>query len=106
MLKVYLVGKYAFVEADGAIAAMSLLRTVPVDLVIADVNMPSIDGFEFVRRVRASAESMRSLPIILVTGSKTEDLEQKSVNAAASALLHKPVEAEELLGWIEKLLPR
>ena len=106
VLKVYLMGgAYDFVEADNAARALDLLRLIPVDVVIADVNMPKMDGFEFVRNVRASElPNVRHMPIILLTGDKTQGLRGKSVAAQADAFLLKPVESDRLVEIVTQLL--
>jgi two-component system chemotaxis response regulator CheY len=108
VLKVYLMGgKYEFIEADNAMRALDLLRVMRIDLVIADVNMPRVDGIEFVERVRASERPhVASVPIILVTGDRSKEMLARIANAKANAYLTKPLEAERLLELMEGLLTR
>ena len=108
VLKVYLMGgKYEFIEADNEMRALDLLRVMRIDLVIADVNMPRVDGIEFVERVRASERPhVASVPIILVTGDRSKEMLARIANAKANAYLTKPLEAERLLELMEGLLTR
>lgn len=99
ILKVYLLKlNLDFLEASGAEQGLKLLETHPVDLVIADVNMPGgMDGLEFVRRARASEkEAVRQVPIVLLTGGKAPDLEAKGLRAGASEFVRKPISIDAL----------
>jgi two-component system chemotaxis response regulator CheY len=108
VLKVYLMGrKYDFVEADGATRALDVLRTREIDLVIADVNMPKIDGIEFVKLVRASdLPRVATVPLILVTGDKSKEMQSRMSDAKADAFLTKPLDADRLVQLVEEFLAR
>ncbi|MCY1043512.1 response regulator [Corallococcus sp. bb12-1] len=98
ILKIYLMNlKISIVEAEDAARALQLLRLVPVSLVIADINMPNMDGITFVKEVRASAQAqVKSVPVILLTAEKGEDLRQRGTEAGANAFIKKPVSHDEL----------
>jgi DNA-binding response OmpR family regulator len=99
ILKIYLLKlNLDFLDASGAEQGLKLLETHPVDLVIADVNMPGgMDGLEFVRRARASQrDSVRQVPIVLLTGGKAPDLEAKGLRAGASEFVRKPISIDAL----------
>src|SRR5690348_13072976 len=70
VLKVYLASeRYEVVEAENADRGLNLVRLLPVDLVIADIKMPGMDGLVFVRRLRQEKNPrVRGLPVILLTG--------------------------------------
>jgi two-component system, chemotaxis family, chemotaxis protein CheY len=108
VLKVYLMGrKYDFVEADGATRALDVLRTTEIDLVIADVNMPKIDGIEFVKLVRASdLPRVATVPLILVTGDKSKEMQARMSDAKADAFLTKPLDADRLVQLVEEFLAK
>ncbi|MFY0583415.1 response regulator [Cystobacter fuscus] len=99
ILKVYLMRlKLDFLEAEKADHGLRLLITQPVDLVIADFNLPgSMDGVELVRRIRASEFTrVRQVPIVLLTGGKAPDLEAKALQAGASEFVRKPISIDAL----------
>jgi two-component system chemotaxis response regulator CheY len=106
VLKVYLMGgKYEFIEADSATRALDLLRVMRIDLVIADVNMPRVDGIAFVEAVRASElPQVAEVPIILVTGDKSKEMHARILDAKANDSLTKPIDADRLLQIVERLL--
>jgi two-component system chemotaxis response regulator CheY len=107
ILKIYLMNlKMGFVEAEDATRALQLLRLVPVKLVIADINMPGMDGINFVKALRASPLShVRDVPVILLTAEKGTDLRQRGVDAGANAFINKPVSHHDLTETVRKFLP-
>ncbi|WP_224247367.1 response regulator [Hyalangium gracile] len=93
IIRVYLMTlKLEFLDADRAERALRILGASPVDLVIADVNMPGMNGMEFVRRVRADdRDEVRRVPIMLLTADKSPHLETQAAEAGATTLIHKPI---------------
>lgn len=108
IVKIYLMNlKVSTVEADDATRALQILRLVPVSLVIADINMPGMDGITFVKEVRASAmPQVRSVPILLLTAEKNADLRQKGTEAGANAFIQKPVSHHELTETVRQFLSK
>ncbi len=108
IVKIYLMNlKVSTVEADDAARALQILRLVPVSLVIADINMPGMDGITFVKEVRASSmPQVRSVPILLLTAEKSADLRQRGTEAGANAFIQKPVSHHELTETVRQFLPK
>ncbi|MBJ6759628.1 response regulator [Myxococcaceae bacterium JPH2] len=108
ILKIYLMNlKVGIVEADDAARALQLVRLVPVSVVIADINMPGMDGITFVKELRASSMPLvRVVPVILLTAEKSVDLRQKGTEAGANAFIQKPVSHNELTETVRQFLPR
>jgi two-component system chemotaxis response regulator CheY len=106
IIKIYLSKlKLGLFEAERAEGGLRLLDTAPVDLIIADFNMPGMDGLEFVRQVRAhKQESVRRLPIVLLTGGKAPDLEAKALKAGVSEFVRKPVSSNALTTVVRRHL--
>ncbi|HEX8436422.1 response regulator [Archangium sp.] len=107
ILKVYLMKlDLNFLDADRAEQGLRLLETHPVDLVIADFNMPGgMDGLEFVRRARASErERVRQVPVVLLTGGKAPDLEAKALKAGVSEFVRKPISIDALAAVVRRNL--
>ena len=77
--------------ADGP-AALAAVAADPPDLVLLDVKMPGMDGFEVLRRLRAEARS-RTLPIVLFTSSDHEEERQRGADLGASGFVTKPLDA-------------
>ena len=108
ILKVYLMGRgFSFIDCPGAARALEILAAQHVDLVIADINMPKMDGLTFVRTLRSHPEPLvRSVPVILVTGDRAEDLKSRGEEAGANGFLQKPLSSEKLMHLVDELLPR
>jgi two-component system, chemotaxis family, chemotaxis protein CheY len=104
ILTVYLAPLRATVlEAKGATDAVALLATRPVDLMIADVNMPDVDGLALVKLLRSHVDQrLRRLPVVLLTGSDVN--RTAGLEAGANAFLNKPVSPSELFRVIGPLL--
>ena len=99
IIKIYLMGmQFEFLEADRAERAIHVLASPnSVNLVIADVNMPGMDGLEFVRHIRAHADAkVNKLPIILLTGEKSDELRKQGSQAGANDFILKPVTSSNL----------
>jgi len=84
------------VAKDGLEAGYGLLRNPP-DLIISDVNMPHLDGFEFVAAMRSDA-AFRDIPVIFLTSAAEGEHRGKELGAVA--YVAKPVRADKLLSVI------
>ncbi len=96
---------YEVVTASDGARAWEIVRKEQVDLVVSDVDMPGMDGFDLCRAVRAS-HRLRELPIILVTSLEREEDRLKGLEAGADVYLGKSrFDQERLLDSIRGLLP-
>ena len=87
---------------DGERGLAMVCERVP-DLIITDVKMPLMDGYEFTRKLRSS-ESLRHIPIIILSARTSDEARVKGIKAGANAYVVKPFVAEELLAWVANLL--
>jgi two-component system chemotaxis response regulator CheY len=84
---------------------LELLKTSKVQLVIADINMPGMDGLTFLRRLRADEQPhLRKLPVILLTANKPEEYRARGLAAGANAFLQKPVVSTALVETARQFL--
>ncbi len=90
---------YEVQVAADAIAAGYLVLRSPPDLIISDVNMPHMDGFEFVAALKAD-KSLPQIPVIFLTSVEEGDYRGKSLGAVG--YLTKPVRADHLLTLVAK----
>src|SRR5512134_3129306 len=88
--------------ALGGQEALDLVHTNGPDLVISDILMPGVDGYELCRRLRANAATAL-LPVILVTSAEQSE-RIKGIEAGADDFLAKPVNWAELFGRVKRLL--
>ena len=85
------------------VEALRLVETQPVALVLLDVVMPGMDGFEVCARLRAT-EKGKGLPIILLTGRNDVDTRLEGMQSGVSEFLAKPVTRHELLARVRAQL--
>jgi CheY-like chemotaxis protein len=90
-------------DAENGQECLEQLDSVKPDLIIMDVTMPVMNGWEATSRIR-HIPAWASMPIIIVTANATSEDEMKSYAAGASAFLSKPIEHDSLLTAIGKLL--
>jgi len=83
--------------------ALEMLRTKAPDLMITDILMPGVDGYELCRRLRANPATAL-LPVILVTSAEPQTERVKGIEAGADDFLAKPVNWAELFGRMKRLL--
>ncbi len=97
------VGNLAAVEAvDGVDALEKLADWIP-DIILADINMPMMDGLKLVKRVR-SEERLKLVPIIIIsTEDGVEDREQ-ALGLGANAFITKPIVAPQVVALVRELL--
>jgi adenylate cyclase len=84
-------------------SALEYVEVHPVDLVISDIMMPGMDGYELCRRLRA-APGTALLPLVLVTSLDPQDERVKGIEAGADDFLSKPVNWAELFARVKRLL--
>lgn len=80
------------------------LESGDTSLLVLDVRMPGVDGFELCRRVRADSR-YSALPVLFLTGSREEDLYLRNLRAGGTSYLAKPVGRTQLLAAVEALVP-
>jgi CheY-like chemotaxis protein len=85
---------------DGLTAGYAVLRRRP-DLIICDVNMPHLDGFEFIAALRQDS-ALRDIPVIFLTRAEEGDTRGKELGAVG--YVPKPIRADRLLELVAQFL--
>ena len=80
-------------------AALEAIRRRPPDLVVTDVMMPHVDGFELVQRLRAD-DGLRTIPVLLLTARAGEDARVEGLQGGADDYVTKPFSSRELLARV------
>jgi CheY-like chemotaxis protein len=91
------------VQAADGLTAISELAAGGIDLVLMDVMMPQMDGYETTRAIR-QMHQFAHLPVIAVTARAMQGDREKSLGSGASDYITKPIDVEELLDCIERWL--
>ena len=93
-------------RAENGKQALEVLRRTPdVDLILMDIMMPEMDGYEAMRRIRQDAR-FHALPIIALTAKAMKGDREKCLEAGASDYIAKPVDTEQLLSLLRVWLYR
>jgi two-component system chemotaxis response regulator CheY len=97
---------FLFLEADDGVAALELYEQYRPQLIIADRNMPAMNGVEFVRSIR-QIEQLEGgyVPVVMVTTEAGGDRVQEAHMVGIDAYLTKPFAAEDLAGKVSEVLP-
>jgi twitching motility two-component system response regulator PilG len=104
LLQVYLMGwGLEFVEAKDGEEGLRKAREEKPDLIISDVRMPVMDGFELCAAIR-SDKGLHATPLLLLTTLKDEASRQKGKLVGATAFLSKPVAVDELREKVGQIL--
>ena len=94
---------YALVEATDGSAGVAMARSERPDLILMDIQLPVIDGYEATRRIKADPETM-NIPIIAVTSYALAGDEEKTRAAGCDAYVAKPFSPRQLLAKVRELL--
>jgi two-component system chemotaxis response regulator CheY len=88
-------------EASNGSEALSLARENSLDLILSDINMPLMDGLEFVRQLRC-IEAAQEIPVIMITTEAGEGHVVQALSLGASGYIRKPFTPEQIK---ERVIP-
>lgn len=94
---------YTVLEASRGTEALVLAQTEHPDLILLDVRMPDLDGFEVCRRIKSDPE-LKATPVVMLTSASLEEERQEGYAAGANSYLTKPFSPLQLLEVIQQLL--
>lgn len=95
--------QFSFAHAASGLEAIELLSLRSFDLVVLDLNMPDIGGFEVIEFIRGQ-DKLRSLPILVVTTRGDEASRARALAAGASEFMTKPFTPEAITASVRSLL--
>lgn len=95
--------KYDVVQAENGNDALAKIDRVDIDLVLLDVMMPDLDGFETCRRIKSNPKT-QMIPVVIVTALDDMNSKVKGIEAGADDFLTKPVNRIELVARTQSLI--
>ena len=96
---------YRVLTAGDGLRGIDLARAVAPDLILMDVSLPEVDGWEATRRLKAEAAT-RHIPVVALTAHAMESDREKAMRAGCDGYETKPVDFPRLLSTMESLLGR
>jgi two-component system, cell cycle response regulator DivK len=95
---------YEMSEAENGQAAVDMVAREPPDLILMDIQLPVMDGYEATRRIKSDPKT-QSIPIIVVTSYALSGDETKAREAGCDAYITKPYSPRQLLAKVKEFLP-
>lgn len=97
---------YRLLKAMNGLDGVATAESQQVDLILLDINLPDIDGYEVARRLRSSEKrELRSVPIIAVTANALKGDAEKALDAGCDVYMSKPINIRELWARAEAFVP-
>ena len=90
-------------EAGSGVEGLEILKSREVDLILSDINMPSMDGLEFVRQLR-SQQLAPEVPVVMITTESSEEHVRQAIEAGAKGYIRKPFTADQVKQRVLPLL--
>ena len=94
---------FEVLQAEDGKQGLDVLKNETVDVVITDINMPVMDGIEFIKNVRATGNH-QSLPILILTTETSQDKRDQGLAAGGTGWIVKPFDPEKLISVINKVV--
>jgi two-component system, chemotaxis family, chemotaxis protein CheY len=108
LLKIYLMARsFEYIEAESAEAALDVLKTQTVDLILTDFHMDGMNGADFAATVRSNRDiKVSKIPILMMTGdANAAEVRNKGQKAGINAFVRKPVSCAQLMTLVDTILP-
>ena len=97
---------YHLLQAKNGLDGVRVAETEQVDLILLDINLPDIDGYEVARRLRSSQKrQLNATPIIAVTANALKGDAERALEAGCDVYMSKPINIRELWARVEAFVP-
>jgi len=97
---------YHLLKAMTGLSGIEVAEREDVDLILLDINLPDIDGYEVARRLRKSSKtSLMHTPIIAITANALKGDAEKALDAGCDVYMSKPINIRELWARVEAFVP-
>lgn len=94
---------YRIVAAEDGSDGLNKLRAEQPDMVITDLNMPVMNGIEFIAQARTE-QAGSGIPIVMLTTESSPEMKEKGKSAGATGWINKPFDSDKLIAITRKLL--
>ncbi len=95
---------FKVIEAVDGLDGLRLAQSHKPDLILMDIQLPGIDGYEATRRIKGD-NKLKDIPIIVVTSYALSGDEKKAFESGCDAYVAKPYSPREMLGKVQEYLP-
>ena len=96
---------YDFAWASDGLSGLTQAERWHPDLILLDINLPDMDGYEVARRLRSSGSGLHATPIIAVTANALRGDADRALEAGCDVYMSKPIVVRELMARIMAFLP-
>ena len=86
---------YKVIEANSGLAGLSAAETMHPDLILMDINLPELDGYELTRRLK-QIKHLTGVPVIAMTANVMKGDREKTLAAGCDGYIQKPIDVDEL----------
>jgi len=95
---------YTLIEAKTGFQGIFIAENQDIDVILLDINLPDIDGYEVARRLRASTKTaLARIPIVAITANAMQGDAKKAMNAGCNLYMSKPINIQTLLDQVRQL---
>jgi two-component system chemotaxis response regulator CheY len=91
------------IEATDGVDALKKLSSEKIDLILADINMPVMDGLKLVSLVKNN-QSYKDIPVIIITTEGAKEDKERALAIGANAYLAKPIQTQELIKLVNSFI--
>ena len=97
---------YNLLHAPNGLKGVEVAENEKIDLILLDINLPDIDGYEVARRLRSNSKrELTTVPIIAVTANALKGDAEKALDAGCDVYMSKPINIRELWARVEAFVP-
>ena len=97
---------YTLVEAVKGLDGINVAENEDIDLILLDINLPDLDGYEVARKLRNSTKyALTHIPIIAITANALKGDAEKALSSGCDVYMSKPINIRELWSRVEMYLP-
>jgi len=103
LVDIFEIQGFEVVTATNGVEVLTFLDEVAPNLIVSDVMMPEMDGFEFLKRIKKNPQ-MENTPVIMLTANTLQEVKYKGLEYGANDYITKPFDTKELLFKVQNLI--